>query len=506
MRPVILSLLGVLCCGIVLVVVLKPSANQGLATADDTSPIDSLVRDALKQWQVPGLAIAIVRNDEVVYLKGFGVKETGKPDPVTPDTLFPIASCTKGFTTTAMAMLVDEGKMAWDDPVRKHVPYFRLADPLADAEVTLRDLVCHRTGVGANDLLWYRAPLGREEVIRRIGLVKPRHSFRAAFEYQSTMFTTAGVAVESASGMPWEQLVRKRILDPLGMKQVTFTTPAAQASDHASPHKKGAHGKPQVIPWYAIEKPEPAGSINASARDLSRWLRFHLGQGAFEGKRLVSADSLAQTHSPQMIIPLVGTTRAMNPDTFQMSYGMAWVIQDYREQLLVSHAGTIDGFRSHFTMAPRAGIGIVLLNNLERTQMNVALSNTLIDHLLDLPRKDWHAYVREQVRKSELAAQEKQREWLSKRRLGTKPSRPLQAYAGDYDDPAYGTAKVTFEDGQLIWKWSSFVVPLEHYHFDTFALNHELLGFAEVVFKLDDRGAVASMAVAAPLDIEFARR
>lgn len=505
MRLVILSLLVIFSFGVVLLAFFRPTTQNVAADADSTSAIDAMVLDALKQWQVPGLAIAIVRNDEVIYLKGFGVKEAGKADPVTPDTLFPVASCTKGFTTTAMAMLVDEGKMAWNDPVRRHVPHFRLADPLADAQVTLRDLVCHRTGVGANDLLWYRASLSRAEVIRRIGLVKPRHSFRSAFEYQSTMFTTAGLAVESASGMPWEQFVQKRVLDPLGMKHVTFTTVAAQATDHASPHKRDAQGKPQVMPWYVIEKPEPAGSINASARDLSRWLRFHLAHGGFDGKQLVSKDNLAETHSPQMIIPLTGITRAMNPDTFQMSYGMAWVIQDYREQWLVSHAGTIDGFRSHFTMAPRAGIGIVLLNNLERTQMNVALSNTLIDHLLRLPRKDWHGYIREQVMKSELAAREKHRDWLSKRRLGTKPSRPLQAYTGVYEDPAYGRATIAFENGQLTWKWSSFAVPLEHYHFDTFALNDELLGFAEVVFQLDDEGTVTSMTVAAPLEVEFRR-
>jgi len=188
----------------------------------DPKPIDALVEKALAAWHVPGVAVAIVQDNEVVYLKGHGVREIGGRDLVTADTVFPLASCSKAFTTTAMAMLVDEGKMAWDDLVRKHLPTFRLSDPLADRNVVLRDLVCHRTGLRSHDLLWYRATWKPEEAVRRAGLLPLDKPFRSAFQYQSTMFTAAGLCVSSASGMPWHDFVRRRILDPLEMRATFF--------------------------------------------------------------------------------------------------------------------------------------------------------------------------------------------------------------------------------------------------------------------------------------------
>lgn len=490
-----LSLLGA--------IVLLPA--RALSQDFDASALDAIVKDALKAWHVPGVAVAIVRDDQVVYLKGFGVKEADKDAPVTPDTLFPIGSCTKAFTTTALAMLVDDGKMRWDDPVRKHVPYFRLSDPSADTLVTLRDLVSHRTGVGSNDLLWYRTPWDRAETIRRIGQVPLKYPFRDGFEYQTTMFTTAGQAVENTSKIPWEDFVRKRILLPLEMTNATFTTPAAQKNpDHASPHRR-LDGQIDVIPWYRMDKPEPAGSINASARDLAQWVRFQLGDGTFQGKRLVSAGSLAETHTPQNIIRLEGTARAQNPDTTQMTYGMAWVIMDYRGQLLISHAGAIDGFRAHLTLVPKAKLGIVILNNLERTALNLALCNSILDLLLGLPRKNWNAYLGEESAKQEAQARTRLKDWEEKCRAGTKPTLALEAYAGTYEDPAYGPATVRFQDGSLVWKWESYTGDLLHCSKDTFLLRNETLGIVEVNFNVDPRGNVTAMKVAEPMRVEFKR-
>src|SRR5438128_12648686 len=275
--------------------------QQGVAQAVDSDAIDAVVKDALKFWHVPGVAVGIVRlgdrrDDQVVYLKGHGVKEIGKADPVTPDTIFPLASCTKAFTTTAMAMMVDEGKMNWDDPVRRHVEFFHLSDPAADALVTLRDLVSHRTGVGSHELLWYRAPWSQEEAICKIGKVKLDYPFRSGFRYQTTMFTTAGWAVGKvardsvadsrpsrscrdgvADNLSWADFVQKRILDPLEMKNTSLTTTKALASaDHASPHRLSSEGGLEVISWYTINNPEPACSVNSCARDLCQWMRLQL--------------------------------------------------------------------------------------------------------------------------------------------------------------------------------------------------------------------------------------
>jgi CubicO group peptidase (beta-lactamase class C family) len=475
-----------------------------IAGTSDDAVVDAMVRDALRAWQVPGVVVGIVRNDQLIYLKGHGVKTWGKEDPLTPETLFPIASCTKAFTSTAMAMLVDEGKMSWDDAVRKHVPFFHLSDPLADADVTLRDLVSHRTGLGHNDLLWYRSPWSRDEIIRRIGYVKLKYPFRTTFQYQSTMFTTAGVAVEHAAKMKWEGFVQKRIFSPLGITGAVFTgTAAEKAVDHATPHRKNRHGEPEVMAWYPLRSPDPAGSICIGARDLCRWASFQLGDGTVRGKRLVTSKNLAETHTPQTIIRLEGSAHDMNPDTVQMSYGMGWVIQDYHGKQLWSHAGAIDGFRVHITLVPEARLGLVLLNNLHGTSMNLALSNQLVDHFLGLPSKDWNSYLGEQVLKGEEAQRARLREREDKRQRGTKPSRELEAYTGTYEDPAYGTAAVVLENGVLQWKWNAFKGELEHYHYDTFTLDNDFLGRPQVQFTLGADGEVATMKVLDVLEVEF---
>jgi CubicO group peptidase (beta-lactamase class C family) len=470
----------------------------------DARAVDGLVGQALKAWRVPGVAVAIVRGDDVVYLKGHGLREVGGKAPVTPDTLFPIASCTKGFTATAMAVLVDEGKLAWDDPVRKHVPFFRLADPLADREVRLRDLVCHRTGLAGHDMLWYRAPWTQEEAIRRAGKLPLDRPFRSAFQYQSTMFAAAGYAVQSAARTPWSDFVHQRLLDPLGMRATVFTsTAAARSADRAGPHRLDGSGRAQVIPYYPMETPDPAGSIHAGARDLAKWVRFHLGDGTVGGRRLVSTASLRETHTPQMAIPLEESEHSLHPDTVQLSYGMGWVVHDYRGHGLVSHAGAIDGFRAHFTLVPRAKLGIVLLNNLDRTQMNLALCNSLLDLLLGLPRKDWNALMGRAVRKEAAAAAERERARLARRHQGTTPSRELAAYAGAYEHPAYGTVRVALERGALVWRWNDWHGTLEHFHYDTFTLPLDSLGRPQVVFALDADGLVARMKVGGNLNVEF---
>jgi CubicO group peptidase (beta-lactamase class C family) len=452
--------------------------------------LDAVVREALKSWQVPGAAVAIVHNDRLIYLKGFGVRSLGKNDPVSPDTIFPIASCTRPFTTLALAMLVDDGKLKWDDPVRKQVDYFRLSDPLADADVTLRDLLCHRTGVAGHELLWYRAPWTLEESIRRIGKVPLARPFRSAFQYQSTLFGAAGVAAGKAAGSSWRDVVQRRIIEPLGMKNVSFTTDVAlKTSDHAGGHRK-IKGKVQGIPWYAIAEPDPSGSLNASARDLAKFVRFQLGDGAWQGRRLASAANLAETHTPQIVIRREGFVRAMNPDTHQLSYGLGWVIQDYRGQLLLMHGGSIDGFRAHFTLVPHARLGIVLLNNLDATQMNLAVSNTLVDLFLDLPPRDWNGYFADVVRADEAYDQARAKTLRARRDPNTKPSRALDAYAGTYRDSAYGTAKVTLEDGKLVWHWSTFKLPLEHFQHDTFLIEDEVLIDVLVTFTVGSAGEV----------------
>ena len=463
----------------------------------DREAVDRIMQDALAAWQVPGAAITIVNGDEVLYSKGFGVRERGGSKPVTPDTLFAIGSTSKAFTTTAMAMLVDEGKMAWDDPVRKHVEFFRLSDPLADGNVTLRDLVSHRTGLSRNDALWYGSPWAREEIIRRIGLVLLTQPFRSTWQYQNIMFLTAGYAVGVASKSTWEDFVQKRIFDPLGISGADFSvTVAEKAPDHATPHRKHRDGKIEPIPWRNIDNIGPAGSINAGVADLSKWLRFQLSDGTFQGKRLVSAKNLEETHTPQMVMRIEGPTKelAQHTETNQMSYGLAWFIQDYRGHHLVWHSGGIDGFITNVTLAPKEKLGIAIVSNLSPTSLPLAVRNSALDLLLGLPKKDWNALYAEQVKKAEAEQKKRQAEREAKRQKGTRPSRDLAAYTGAYEDPAYGRARISLEDGSLSLQWSGWKRKLDHFHFDTFtALDRNEEDLDQLVFHLGADGEVAAL-------------
>jgi CubicO group peptidase (beta-lactamase class C family) len=476
------------------------AAAKGVDPKIDPAAVKAAVQAALKFWEVPGAAVGIVHRGQVVYLEGHGLKELGQNEKMTPNTLFAIASCTKAFTTTAMAMLVDERKLHWDLPVRDVLDYFRLADPSADRLVTLRDLVCHRTGLGSYDLLWYRAPWDQREAIRRIARLAPDLQFRSSFQYQSTMVAAAGYAVAVAAGKPWtwQEFVQKRILEPLDMRQTYLTTAQAmKQKDVATPHRRDRNDNIKIVDWYEMKEPDPAGSIASCAADLCKWTIFHLNGGTVERDgaqvRLVSREAMEETHAPQNHIPLKGTDGEMHPDTYFMSYCMGWVRQDYHGRLVISHAGTIDGFRTHITFLPKEQLGIVLLNNLHGSDMNLALRNTLIDQALDLPRRDWNAYLGEVVKRRDQPAKERDKERKKHRIKDKPPTHDLAAYQGEYVDPVFGTARVTLKDGKLIWEWSTFRCPLEHYHFDTFIGRDEILHDPVVAFALGLNGQVVTM-------------
>jgi len=456
------------------VLALAPGAAWGQAPKIDAAAVDQIVTDALKAWQAPGAAVVIVQDGQVVYLKGFGVKEAGGSAAVTPDTLFAIASTSKAFTCTALAMLVMDGKLQWDDPVRKHVEFFRLADPLADRAVTVRDLVTHRTGLSRHDLLWLGTGWNQEEIIRRIGFVPLTQPFRSAYQYQNIMYATAGYAAGKAAGSSWEELTRQRIFAPLGMKGANFSTrDAEKAADHATPHSKNGL-KAATTRWRNVDHIGPAGAINAGVRDLGQWLRFQLGDGTFEGQRLLTPALLRETHTPQMVIPFDGSTgvasftRAMNPETNMMSYGLGWVIQDYRGQLMVSHGGSLDGFRAQAALLPRQQVGMAILSNLGRTSLPEAVRNGIADLVLGSPRRDWNAHYLAQSEKAQAADRERDRLFDARRQKDTKPSREPAAYIGRYDDPAYGPLTLTLDGSTLVARWNGFTMRLEHWHFDTF--------------------------------------
>ena len=452
--------------------------------ANLAADLDRMVEEARRSWNVPGCAVAVVKDGKVLLLSGRGVKEIGKQGAVTPQTLFGIGSLTKAITATALAKLSADGKLKWDDHVRDHVPFFRLRDELANRDVTIRDLLCHRSGLARHDLLWYGAPWSLEETVRRMAHLEPERSFRSGYLYNNLAYITLGFVIESAARQPWNEYIRKELFEPLGMTGAVFTRAAVMKSpDHATPHHDSARGKPEPMPWYDDDRQVRAsGSVKANAADLSRWLRFQLDEGRWEGKQLVPTTSLRETFEGQVIVP-VPAFLAREADTAQSSYGLGWRIRDHRGHLVREHGGAVDGFRAHIMLAPRQKVGVVVLANLGQTDMPPALCCTLLDRVLGLEKKDWNAIWQAEQQRTRNAERRREETWLAQRQTGTKPSRDLDAYAGEYIHPAYGTATVRRTDSGLVLEWSSWKVPLEHFHFDTFAvkaagrLNGEPAGF-----------------------------
>ncbi|HVL16259.1 MAG TPA: serine hydrolase [Gemmata sp.] len=454
-----------------LLVIATTLLPQALRAAEpDPAAARRLAADALKAWDVPGVAVVVVRGDDTLLLEGFGVREAGGDAKVTPDTLFPLASCTKAFTTTLLAMLADDGVIGWDDPVRKHLPAFKLSDPHADALLTVRDLLCHRTGIAGHDLLWYHAPWDMDEVIRRAQSLPLEYPFRGGFRYSSIPFLVAGRAVEKRTGEAWEKLVRERICEPLGMKGVALSSKEIPTgAERAAGHRLDGAGKVGPMRMWELREPNPSGSVFATGRDAAAWLKFHLADGRGpDGGRLVSIKNLEETKTPHNVVRREGSAKVMNPDTVQMGYALGWLVYDHRGKKVVSHGGMYDGFRVQVTMLPDEKLGIAVLCNLHDTRLTAALTNSLIDLYAGLPAKDWNAYYRKVADDDAAAGKAATAKLDAARDPAKKPTLAPAAYAGEYAHPAYGTATVRAEQGKLVLKWSSFVCPLEHFTGDAF--------------------------------------
>ena len=457
---------------------------------------DDLLNTTKSQWNVPAIAVAVVQNDKVVYLKAVGVKELGKNDPVTPDTLFEIASTTKAFTTTALAMLADEKKLSWDDPVRKHLEYFHLADPYADSTVTLRDLASHRTGLSRHDEIWdYDPTLSREQVIRSISTVKLSKPIHTAYQYNNIMFSTAGEVVAAVSKMPWEEFVRTRIFSALGMTHTRVGASDFKSSDHATGHTyDGKTGKITPHEFVDYGNIAAAGAIKSSARDMAQWLRFQLANGAIDGKRLISADALQETKTPQIVIRMEESSREVAPETNILTYGLGWNVSDYRGELLVSHGGALNYFRTQVALLPKRNAAVVTMTNAGRGYAVIALRNAILDRLLGGATRDWNAYLLEVEKRQDARGETRRKEKESKRRADTRPSRELQAYAGTYENAAYGTVTVSMENDALTLRYKRLTMPLTHVHFDLFNAKDAVEDLDEdIFFRLGGDGEVKSL-------------
>ncbi len=467
-----------------------------LAAQEPFPGLDAYVTAALATWHVPGVSIAIVRHDSVLYTKGFGVRAAGSPAAVDEQTLFEIGSSSKAFTATAVAMLVSDGKMRWDAHVTDYLPGFRLYDPYASAELTIRDALTHRSGLARGELVWLGANISRDEVLRRVRYLKPAWSFRERFGYQNMMYLAAGEAAAKAAGTTWDDLVKHRIFEPLGMTSTVTTMTGVTNTNLASPHV-APHDSVRAISRSSLDDIAPAGSINSNARDMAQWLRFQLADGVYGGKRLVSSAALRVTHSPQTIIGAGELGPADSLVTFN-SYGMGWIVQDYRHNLVWQHGGNTLGMTAAVGMLPERKFGVVVLSNMAGSPAPGILMNYIFERELGLPPNDIsaEAYARYTTQRHRADSVEKVQ--LAQRDPAGKAPFALTAYAGTYADSLYGDATVAVQNDHLVLTRGDWSGPLTYWNANNFRWSEQSMF---VKFEVAPSGTISGMTFGLPGDV-----
>lgn len=465
------------------------------AEPDALKDLDAFVENGLAEWKVPGLSIAVVKDGAVVLSRGYGVRDLATKEKVTPDTLFSIASATKSFTATVAAMAVEEKKVEWDRPLKTYFPDFRLHDAAATEKVTLRDLLTHRSGIPRQKLFSLNPPATRREVRDRMRHFEPTADLRADFQYCNETYTVAGDMVAERLGASWEELVKVRILEPLGMGTTLFSVREMQrAPNHATPYIDWGEG-PEAMAFHDAGILGPAGEIVSSANDLSKWLLFNLARGEAGGRRLVDAAQLARIQSPQVPVP----RGAREKEVLLQSYGMGWFLDAWRGFLHVHHGGVLYGFSSHVSFLPTENVGLVVLANLNGTPLPTILEGFVYERLLGLPPVDWNGRAR--------AREARVKEAMDKVRAAeendpcgrpeTKAARPLEAYVGTYRSDGYGTIVVRASEGALEATLWTDACPLKACGGDAFDLYHPVERQAwKVTFQGAPGGPVASFSVA----------
>ena len=456
--------------------------------------IGQFVTGQLAAWEVPGCAVAAVRGGEVVLAGGWGLRDPAAGLPVTPGTLFAIGSTTKAFTVATAGALVDDGLLEWDRPIRDYLPDVRLHDPVVTDRLTVADLLSHRSGLPRHDLVWLGHPdRSRADLVHRLRFLPLSRDLRLEFQYCNLGYLVAGHIVEVLAGTPWADFLRSRLLAPLGMGRSNLTAGDMQADpDHASAYER-RRGAVVNVPARLVTAMAPAGAINSCAADMARWLLAQLGGGQVDGKTVMSPGTVARQHTPHMLLPEDRTF----PASTRHAYGLGWMIGRYREHRLAEHGGAIDGFQTECMLLPDDGIGVAVLTNTSSSAMAPVVAYRVLDELLGLEPIDWFSDFKARFD----AAATGSREARGARRVvpGAALPRPLDAYAGDYQHPGYGTLTVTCDDGTLRPRLGTMDLSLAHRHYETFDLEWHELGDQPHIFPLmflsDPDGDITALTV-----------
>lgn len=483
---------------------------------DFNSRLDALSKKGLADWKVPGFSVAIVHEGRVVYRGGFGERALGgsDADPVDADTLFGIMSTTKAMTAVALAMLVDEGKLAWDDPVTKHLPWFALEDSYASRAVTVRDLLRHNAGVPNADMLWVRGDLDTRQIIERMGKLPAAYTLRNGFIYQNVMYGVAGEVVGAVSGMPWDRFIATRIFGPLGMTRSYATLDAMRAAKPGNvsmPHYEIAK-RIREIDDVPVDSVPAAGSVWSTANDMAKWMTFLLDGGVASGRALVKAASFGELMKSQAIVPpgQFYPTLAVTKPHF-VTYGLGWFLQDYRGEFVAMHTGSMDGRTAIVGLLPDRRFGIVVLGNLDHAEFRHALMWQAFDLAVGGATRDWSAELLKLYGDARLEGEKARADQVAKRIRGTQPSRPLADYAGVYEHPVWGDVVVERAGTALALRIGNAAEGrgrLEHWHYDTFEA-HTGDGRSDpwtTTFALDAKGDVASLTLFGSDGYRFTRK
>ncbi|AHM60745.1 beta-lactamase [Flammeovirgaceae bacterium 311] len=476
----------------------------------DLKKLDKYFEQVVRDWEIPGMTVGIVQDGQLIFSKGYGVKEAGKAESPDANTLYAIASNSKAFTSAIIAMLVQEGKLSWNDKVQQYLPYFELYDPYISQQVTIRDLLSHRVGLGtfSGDLIWYKSGLSAEEIIKRVKYLPQSYDFRAGFGYSNLMYITAGEIIAKVTGKSWGENVKERIFEPLGMdRSITNINELEKTGNYAIPHAL-PDGKTNVpIPWVDWETVGATGGIISSVNDVAKWMIFNLNHGIWQDDTLLTKASRNLMWTPHNSFTVDHTSRGLFNQNFH-AYGLGWFMNDYHGNFRVSHTGGYDGMITAVTLLPDNNGGVVVLTNGPKSPIGAVTLQTL-DALLGIRGKDWSAEILPKVNKG---MQEDTRiEDIKKKRIAnTKPSLPLQAYTGTYHADMYGNIEVQQENDELKLKFEhspDLSASLSHWHYDVWEIKwdqpHAWFTFGTLKFTTDNNMEVNGLEFEVPNDDIF---
>ena len=465
--------------------------------AETTSAVlEQAIETERQRFGVPGVAVAVVRGDEVLVSRGFGHRDLAHDLAVTDRTLFAIGSSTKAFTAALCGALVDDGKLEWDRPVRQYLPRLRLYDKVAGELLTVRDMLSHRSGLPRHDILWYgNADLRREDMVERVGHLQPNKSFRELWQYNNIMYVIAGYLAGELMGCTWEEAVRRRLLEPLGMGDTNFGIEDSERSaDHSRPYAI-IDGAPVEVPFLSAELCGPAGSINSSIADMTRWVLAHVNGGVVDGVPVISASALKQLHAPTMVLP-VDSEESLWPEAGNIAYALGWFVQNYRGHRVLHHGGNINGFSAMVSLLPSQRAGVVTLTNVHPTALRDVVPYVVYDHLLGLDPLPWGQRYKE-LYDAMLGGVKAAAAHKKQHAATAPPSHALGDYAGRYHHSGYGDVTITVADGRLVPHYNALDLSMEHVHYDTWGLQYPIPDAPpfDLTFETDATGAISALRI-----------